>query len=572
MPDDVLDLLVRDDPADEQQVGPAVVEGLRHRAIGHHVEVLEARDHRQDVGAREAELDQLLPVELGVAERERAARGVGAELAATEVAQLHQQRMDAGEVHRRRDVVVDEDHPPRQRVGDARGARSDREVVDEDGLGRRLVDQVAIVAGQVLEPRVGGLDEDVRAVAGGAQHLLDAEHLVADGVAVAERRQHLMDGWCGRAGASRRQPGLDVTRSSAAAAVDGPAGSVPGGRPGDPASPSVRRRSWPVLPARRRPALPLPPACCAPAGRGGRPAGDPDGWPWGRRPRPCGPLRTACRPATGDGRGAGPAALPAWLRDGASADDRRLVVGHRPLGDAVDDLLGRRQRPPPARQPAGQRVHRGRRGVGPRQLPEHVLVLALDDRPRVVALVETAAVLAEGLMQGPVRRQREQRLGELREVVVVEPGAAADGLPAQHVAAAVGQHRPAQAPRLERDHRQALEPRRHDQRLRGGDGVELVAVGDEAEMPDARVIAESAGSRCRRGSARAAGRGAAGSCRSSRTARRSPCSRRCARRRSRTAPRRRTCGGSVRARFRAAGRSRCRRRRQAPRCCRRRPG
>src|SRR5262245_26407206 len=40
---------------------------------------------------------------------------------------------------------------------------------------------------------VGGFDEDVRLVAGAAQHALDAEHLVADRVAVAERRQHLMD-------------------------------------------------------------------------------------------------------------------------------------------------------------------------------------------------------------------------------------------------------------------------------------------------------------------------------------------------------------------------------------------
>ena len=55
------------------------------------------------------------------------------------------------------------------------------------------VDQLAIVARQRLEPVIGGLDEDLRLVAGGAQHALDAEHLVADGVAVAERREHLVD-------------------------------------------------------------------------------------------------------------------------------------------------------------------------------------------------------------------------------------------------------------------------------------------------------------------------------------------------------------------------------------------
>ena len=55
------------------------------------------------------------------------------------------------------------------------------------------VDQLAVVARQRLEPVVGRLDEDVRLVARAAQDALDAEHLVADGVAVAERREHLVD-------------------------------------------------------------------------------------------------------------------------------------------------------------------------------------------------------------------------------------------------------------------------------------------------------------------------------------------------------------------------------------------
>ena len=57
--------------------------------------------------------------------------------------------------------------------------------------------------------------------------------------------------------------------------------------------------------------------------------------------------------------------------------------------------------------------------------------------------------------------------------------------PLQHVAAAVGQHRLAERPGLERHHRQALEVRRHDQQFGGGEGVELVLVarrsrGDES--------------------------------------------------------------------------------------------
>ena len=61
------------------------------------------------------------------------------------------------------------------------------------------VDQLPIVARQRLESAIGSLDEDVRLVAGGAQHALDAEHLVADRIAVPERRQHLMNRRASRA-------------------------------------------------------------------------------------------------------------------------------------------------------------------------------------------------------------------------------------------------------------------------------------------------------------------------------------------------------------------------------------
>ena len=66
-------------------------------------------------------------------------------------------------------------------------------MVQQQVVGMAGVDELAVVARQRLEPRIGGLDEDVRLVAGRAQHALDAEHFVADGVAVAERREHLMD-------------------------------------------------------------------------------------------------------------------------------------------------------------------------------------------------------------------------------------------------------------------------------------------------------------------------------------------------------------------------------------------
>ena len=67
-------------------------------------------------------------------------------------------------------------------------------MVDQDVVGMAGVGQIAIVLRQMLEPRIGGLDEDLRLVAGAAQHALDAQHFVADRIAVAEGREHLMDG------------------------------------------------------------------------------------------------------------------------------------------------------------------------------------------------------------------------------------------------------------------------------------------------------------------------------------------------------------------------------------------
>src|SRR5690606_2663701 len=74
------------------------------------------------------------------------------------------------------------------------GPRSDGEVVDQQVVGMARVEQIAVVVRQILEPRVRGLDEDLGLVAGGAQHALDAQHLVPDGIAVAERGEHLVNG------------------------------------------------------------------------------------------------------------------------------------------------------------------------------------------------------------------------------------------------------------------------------------------------------------------------------------------------------------------------------------------
>ena len=169
---------------------------------------------RQDAGPRKAKRGKLLPIELGIAEREIAAADVGAQLAAALPAQLDELVVDADEILGRRDVVVDERHPIGQRIGDPRGARSNREVMEQQVVGTARVQQIAIVVGQILEPRVGRLDEDLRIVAGRAQDALDAEHLVPDGVAVAERRQHLVDGTKAH---RRTAPGGTPASTSAAA-------------------------------------------------------------------------------------------------------------------------------------------------------------------------------------------------------------------------------------------------------------------------------------------------------------------------------------------------------------------
>ena len=54
------------------------------------------------------------------------------------------------------------------------------------------VEEIAIVVGQILEPGIGGLDEDFRIVARRAEDALNAQHLVADGIAIAEGRQDLV--------------------------------------------------------------------------------------------------------------------------------------------------------------------------------------------------------------------------------------------------------------------------------------------------------------------------------------------------------------------------------------------
>ena len=115
------------------------------------------------------------------------------ELAAALEALLDELLVHVDEELRRRDVVIDENLAIGKRVGDARCARADREMMDQDVRRVALLDQVAVVAGLIFEAGIGGLNENVGLESRAAKHALDAEDFVADGVAVAEGGEHLMD-------------------------------------------------------------------------------------------------------------------------------------------------------------------------------------------------------------------------------------------------------------------------------------------------------------------------------------------------------------------------------------------
>src|SRR3954471_9528637 len=69
-PDEIVDLLVRNNPSNKQDVRPLVVELVRNEPVRFTVKMYEVRHDRQYVRARKAKRDQLVPVELGVAQRE----------------------------------------------------------------------------------------------------------------------------------------------------------------------------------------------------------------------------------------------------------------------------------------------------------------------------------------------------------------------------------------------------------------------------------------------------------------------------------------------------------------------
>src|SRR5262249_43091313 len=191
--DDVLNFLVGDDPADEDDVGPLVVELIRDKAIWLPLEMREVRHDRKKCGPAESELFKVQPIELRVTEREVAAIRVRAQFAAAAKTLPGERSVHVDEVFGRRDVVIDERHPIRKGEGGARCFRAKREMVKQQSLGVAEVHQFAAIAGQRLERYVDSFDEEVGLMAVTPQPALNAENFVANRIAVPERSQDLMD-------------------------------------------------------------------------------------------------------------------------------------------------------------------------------------------------------------------------------------------------------------------------------------------------------------------------------------------------------------------------------------------
>ena len=159
--DQILDLLVGDDSADEQDVRPLIVELAGEPPVRRAIEVREIRHDRQHGGPWKAKLLEILPVEFRIAQRQVAPIHVRPQLPPTAETLPRKRPVDADEVLRRRDVVIDERHPIGQRECGPRRLGAERKVMEQQVVGMAEVDQLAVVASLRFEAMVCGLDEDL---------------------------------------------------------------------------------------------------------------------------------------------------------------------------------------------------------------------------------------------------------------------------------------------------------------------------------------------------------------------------------------------------------------------------
>ena len=318
------------------------------------------------------------------------------------------------------------------------------------------IGQVAIVPRQVLEPRIRGLDEDLRLVAGIAQHALDAQHFVTDGVAVAKGREHLMDGGtrpaCAASAAARRR----------------------GRRPRADAAPDRRLTSAPRAAAGDRPG--------------------------GARPRSAGLARSLAA-ASGRIGAAGPCSSTCAARAGDSAARARSAAASRrggrlraatpsrdgPAGKLLDDCRRPAAAPRAAARTTRAGFHRSRAAV-----PSTAAAACRRTSSRSPATRSGARRSARPLRPSApagsawYRSRASSRRTRRSSRRTARRCCAGTGPAARRIR--VGEHGLAHRPRFERHHRQALEIRRHDQQFRGGHRVVLVLVLEEAEVMNARMF------------------------------------------------------------------------------------
>ncbi len=191
--DQVLELLVRDQPADEQDVRLAVVENASGDGIARPVELGEIHEDGQDARPGVAEGLELPAVELGIAHGQVHLVHEQLDLQSPLVALP---RQDAVGVHKKRvrgDVVVDHDLFIGHAEKELRDRRPDRKMENDDVRRRADLLVFPVVPPLPGRPGVEEPGEDLRPVAALAQHSLDLEHLVRDGVAVAQRGRELVD-------------------------------------------------------------------------------------------------------------------------------------------------------------------------------------------------------------------------------------------------------------------------------------------------------------------------------------------------------------------------------------------
>ena len=188
----ILDALVRDDAPDEQDVDQPVGEDLLERGAARRPgQALGVDGDGHHARPPEAQLLELVAVELRIAEREVDPPGERAELLPPERRQPEQLWVVRRKERRRRDVVILEHAAPGQ-AGERLGHRRRQgEVEDRDvAAPRRVVAERTDVLAQVVVDRQR---EEVGLVPGGAQQVADPARAVADGVAAVRRRHPLVD-------------------------------------------------------------------------------------------------------------------------------------------------------------------------------------------------------------------------------------------------------------------------------------------------------------------------------------------------------------------------------------------